>query len=284
MAVAFFIVAHSDDWFLFMGNAGVDAVGDGHNGNTICFVYVTASNAIDGMEAAKGTKVRLRHEAGLRIRENATIATALSMFGKKANFPAGFPIVETDDVLFDVKEVNGREIAYYEVLNTHHYCLRLADGGVGGDGVAWTGNQSLRRLRAGLTPLSAQGDIPALYDDWNELTDTLRAIFDGEAAGQHCWLNYLDPVDAAKPFPDGHSDHQHVGLAVQDATAGAANYESALFRGYTIRLAAENLDNNEKKEKRALINAWDDVQKTRGLYDTIQQGAYLDWATRQYRA
>jgi hypothetical protein len=284
MAVAFFIVAHSDDWFLFMGNAGVDAVGDGQNGNTICFVYVTASNAIDGTGALKGTKVRLRHEAGLRLRENATIAAALSMFKKKEDFPPGFPAVDAADVLFDVKEINGHEIAYYEVFNTRHYCLRLADGGVAGDGVAWTGNQSLQRLRNGLTSLSAQGDIPALYADWNDLTDTLRAIFDGETAGQQCWLNYLDPVDAAKPFPDGHSDHRHVGLAVQDATAGAANYDHALFRGYTIRLDAENLDNEEKKDKRALINAWDDVQKTRGMYDTIQQGAYLDWAKRQYRA
>jgi len=138
MAVAFFIVAHSDDWFLFMGNAGLDAVGNGNNGNTIGFVYMTASNFIDGTNTSLGTKVRLRYEAGLRVRENATIATALSMFGLAAELPPLFPAVDAPNVTFDVKQINGRDIAFYSIANTRHYCLRLTDGVVDGSGVAWT--------------------------------------------------------------------------------------------------------------------------------------------------
>ncbi len=284
MAVAFFIVAHSDDWFLFMGNAGLDAVGNGNNGNTIGFVYMTASNFIDGTNTSLGAKVRLRYEAGLRVRENATIATALSMFGLAAELPPLFPAVDAPNVTFDVKQINGRDIAFYSIANTRHYCLRLTDGVVDGSGMAWNGNQSLKRLKDGVTALTAQGDIPARYGKWSDLTDTLRAIFDAESGGGHCWLNYLDPVDANQPFPDGHSDHRHVGLAVQDATQGAANYDHALFRGYTIRNDVPNLTEPQKKAKMKLITAWDDVQKdSGGIYGTIVHPPYTDWATRQYR-
>lgn len=268
MATAFFIVAHSDDWFLFMGNAGLDAFGDGKNGNTICFVYVTATNAIDGTYNDTGDAVRELYERGLREREEATILMMADYFDAPADFA--------------VKSLNGREIAYYEVANTRHYCLRLADGIVDGSGVAWNGRQSLRHLREQNLPMTAQGDIPATYATWSDLTATLRAIFDHEGGGQHIWLNYLDPVDASQPFPDGHSDHQHVGLAVQDATRDTDIYHHALFRGYTIRKGRVNVKDERAKGKRLLIKSWDDIQKKSGLYGSIMVPPYTEWATRQY--
>ena len=149
MAVAFFIVAHSDDWFLFMGNAGLDAFGDGKNGNTICFVYVTATNFIDGTNVAVGDDVKQRYEQGLLLREGATINMMVDHFDAPLDFA--------------VKQINGRGIAFYEVANTRHYCLRLADGIVDGSGVAWNGNQSLRNLKEKGQAMTAQGDIPATF-------------------------------------------------------------------------------------------------------------------------
>src|SRR5436309_10078400 len=106
MAVEIFIVAHSDDWFLFMGKAGTDAAAD--PGNTVVFVYLTASNFIDDTATATGTRVRLRYETGLRVREDATMATALTCCGLAASLPQYFPLKNAANVKFDVKVVNGR--------------------------------------------------------------------------------------------------------------------------------------------------------------------------------
>jgi hypothetical protein len=266
MAVAFFIVAHSDDWFLFMGNAGLEAFGDGQNGNTICFVYVTATNFIDGTNVAMGDEVRQRYEEGLRVREDATINMMADYFDAPSDFV--------------VKRINDRDIAFYEVANTRHYCLRLADGLVDGSGVAWNGNQSLMQLKQSGKAMTAQGDIPAQYGSWNDLTGTLRAIFDAETNGDHCWLNYLDPDDAAQDFPLGHSDHRHVGLAVRDAVEGAENYDHARFRGYSIIRGKANLTGRRKSEKTRLIRKWDDLQT--GFYPSIWHTPYQEWAERQY--
>src|SRR5689334_9509512 len=198
MAVEIFIVAHSDDWFLFMGKAGQEAVAPA--GNRVAFVYVTASNFIDNTATSTGTLVRLQYETGLRAREDATIAAALQCCQLPTNLPPYFPLnplQEAPNVKFEVRTINGRELACYEVgTNTRHYCLRLTDGQVDGSGVAWNGNQSLRRLREGVTAMTAQGDIPARYDAWADLTKTLRAIFDAESNGQNCAINFLDPTDA----------------------------------------------------------------------------------------
>ena len=286
MAVAFFIVGHSDDWFLFMGKAALDAIGDGNNGNTIGFVYVTAANFIDGSATLVGPDIERRYLRGLRARETATIATAMSIFDKNAVFTQNFPQTPVAGVNSDVRTVNGHDIAHYTVRNTFHYCLRLADGNVDGSGSAWTGNQSLLRLMNNGVPLTAQGDVPSRYQTWNDLTDTLRAIFDLETANeQHCWLNYLDPTDANQGFPDGHSDHYHVGLAVEGATPDPSKYGHARFRGYTTDGHPEDqLDPASAAANLGLLTVWDDLQVklSGGIYKQLRgTGAYNIWVQRQ---
>ena len=277
MAVEIFIVAHSDDWFLFMGNTAADAVADPRN--TIVFVYVTAANFVDGTNVAIGTRVRLQYETGLRAREDAAIAAALACCGLEPGVPRYFPLKDAANVKFDIKTINGRDLAHYEVANTRHYCLRLADGLGDGSGVAWNGNQSLRSLRSGAGPLTAQGDLPARYDTWGDLTATLRGIFDAESGGQQCRLNFLDPQDSALPG-GAHSDHQHVGLAVQDAAADEARYQHALFLGYRIANMDVNLNDAQQKVKRKLLDAWNGVQQA--FYPSIDREPYTSWALRQY--
>jgi LmbE family N-acetylglucosaminyl deacetylase len=285
MAVAFFIVAHSDDWFLFMGKQALDAIGDGSNGNRIGFVYVTATNFVDGSKAQTGPEIEGKFALGLRARESATIATALSIFGRHPDFPEDFPDTPVNGVNFETRRINGRDIAYYSVRNTFHYCLRLPDGDVDGTGSAWTGNQSLMRLRRDGVPCVAQGPLPARYETWNDLTGTLRAIFDAETAGEtHSWLNYLDPNDSKQPFADGHPDHFHVALAVEDATRAPSKYGHARFRGYTtVKSDGNEIDQGAAAANLALLTRWDDLQRglSENLYTSISGGAYLVWVRRQ---
>jgi len=199
-SVSFYVVAHEDDWQLFMNPNAFGDVNNPWNTKTV-FIYVTAGDA----GARKGNNsYYLARESGAK-RSVRFLADAQS---------AGTTSSES------TVTVNGNSIFKVVYKNTVSYFLRLPDGG-NGNGYAANGYQSLLNLYGGTPITTIMGSLTAptnatTYSSWGELAATLDQIIMLEGKGStQIYANIPDP-DVSLP---DHTDHHHVGLLMQDGLA-----------------------------------------------------------------
>src|SRR5262245_16355491 len=136
--VSFYVVAHEDDWQLFMNPSAFKDVTGG--AATTVFIHVTAGD--DGM----GTGTGGRKQPYYLARENGAVTAVRFMVGTDWHPPV-------DGVSGSVT-LNGHSIYRVRYANVAAYFLRLPDGNGSGAGYEGTGFQSLERL--------ANGDIPTI--------------------------------------------------------------------------------------------------------------------------
>lgn len=144
------IVAHQDDWQLFMGDVVARQVG---LGNPVVFIYLTAGdNGRDSLYWATRERGAL---------ESTRVA-------------AGF--AATDSAADQCSLANALEHAIRKCTmgNTESYFLRLPDGRRGGTGFASYSYQSLRKLRAKRMASISAVDGSTAYDSWADLMSTVR--------------------------------------------------------------------------------------------------------------
>src|ERR1700730_11848128 len=120
-----FVVAHEDDWQLFMGDVVAERIRAGHS---VSFVYLTAGD--DG-----------RDSLYWQTRERAALQSTRIAIGPDA--------ADSTAVRCSTTEVLEHTIRKCVVANTKSYFLRLPDGKRNGMGYASHGYQSLRKLRGG---------------------------------------------------------------------------------------------------------------------------------------
>lgn len=213
----FYVVAHEDDWQLFMGiNAALDV--PGADSKTV-FVHTTAGDAGLGTGTG-GTPVPY-----YLARENEAFSAIrfLANLGVVGAGPSGAASTIT---------INGKNLHRVAYKNTVAYFLRLPDGNVnGGMGYPSTGNQSLLLLDLGSIPQISAIDGSAVYFGWADLVATLRGIIFYEAQGSpDVWVNI--PETNLLINPNDHPDHIYTGIAMQDAIAPLPCVNAALFTGY----------------------------------------------------
>ncbi|OQO92008.1 GlcNAc-PI de-N-acetylase [Saccharomonospora piscinae] len=163
--------------------------------------------------------------------------------------------------------VNGRSVACYRAASWRCYFLRLPDGNVDGNGFASTGFQSLSKLRDGAIGVVRSLPTPALpaqqYSSWNDVVQTLRAIFVTERQGAtnpNPWLNAAD-YDRARN-PGDHPDHYATADALRSFLA-QDGFHRAWWVSYDTANRPANLSGTALANKRTLY------------YD-----GYVDLATR----
>src|SRR5271167_860109 len=172
----FYVVAHEDDWQLFMGlNAALDV--PGADSKTV-FVHITAGDA--GLGTGTGGTPMPYYLA----RENEALSAIrfLANLGVVGSGPSGAASTIT---------INGKNLHRVVYRNTVAYFLRLPDGNVnGGKGYPSTGNQSLLLLDLGAIREISAIDGSAVYFGWADLVETLRGILLYEAHGSpDVWIN-----------------------------------------------------------------------------------------------
>lgn len=227
-----YLIAHQDDWPLFMGHKAFEDVST----NKQCvFIYTTAGEA--GMKTGGWGSLpyyRAREEAamhGLRLPSNLI----------EQWFPA--------DVTTKVK-INNRNITVMTHRNTTSYFLRLQDGKVSGEGYDDNRNQSLKRLRLGLvTPLTAI-DNSASYAKWSDMVSTIRAILarhgTGSTINTHDFNEVYNPGD--------HSDHLETGRLGREAAVGIAS-KMRYWLGYWSGTHEPNMTADQLQEKYGVYGA-----------------------------
>jgi hypothetical protein len=216
-STSFYVVAHEDDWQLFMGrNAALDVIAPG---SKTVFIHTTAG------DAGLGTGTGGTPEPYYLARENAALR-AIRFLANIGVTGAGPNAVATTIT------INGKALHRVAYRQTVAYFLRLPDGNVNsGNGYAATGNQSLRLLAIGAIPSISAIDGSASYRGWADLAATLRGILVYEATGStDVWINAPDPDPIINP--GDHPDHVYTGVAMLDAIAPLTCVNAALFTGY----------------------------------------------------
>ncbi len=225
-----FIVAHQDDWQLFMGDVVFKGV---RRGNQSVFIYLTAGNENQDREYWT-----TRERAALRSTRLAASATPESATVTCAAVP-----------------VLNHTIRRCAVANTASYFLRLPDGRRNGSGFIHNAFQSLRTLHASRIPAITAVDTSAKYAGWSDVTATVGEIIRREQLrGSPVTVHANDPNAAINP--GDHSDHQMAGLIATEMRARAPA-EVIYYVGYALAARPDNRTRAQRREKSELFLAYD---------------------------
>lgn len=225
-----FLVAHQDDWQLFMGDVAFKGV---RRGNHSLFIYLTAGDENRG-------------PGYWRARERA----ALQSTRLAANAAADTGAIHCASVA-----VLSHTVQRCTIANTVSYFMRLPDGRRDGYGFEHNAFQSLRKLHAGRISAVGAVDSTATYTGWNDLTTTIReAVIRERRAENPVTLHTSDPNAAINP--GDHSDHQLAGLAAARVRS-TSDWSLIYYVGYALAARPDNRSRIQAREKTALFLVYD---------------------------
>jgi LmbE family N-acetylglucosaminyl deacetylase len=224
------LVAHEDDWQLFMGDVVARRI---RTGNLVVFFYLTAGD--DGRDSLYWAT---REHAALESTRVATIAPAAD---------SGSPQCSTTNAL-------EHAIRKCTIGNTESYFFRLPDGRRNGAGFARHSYQSLRKLRGKrITSISAV-DASTAYDGWADLASTVGTLIGEGSVDRVVTIHTSDPSIVANPHD--HFDHRMAGLLVADSRL-KNKWNVVYYTGYALASRAANRSRAQTRQKVAIFQAYD---------------------------
>lgn len=228
----FVVVAHQDDWQLFMG----DMIAQRANaGDSITFIYLTAGD--DGRDSTYWL-----------AREHAALASTRGLTGP--------PALGAVSASCSIAVVHTHSIRRCAAGGTVSWFLRLPDGRRNGAGFARYGNQSLRKLRRRTITSVTTVDRSATYHGWADLSATVADLLEaGESTGSTT-IHTTDPSITINPHD--HFDHRMAGLLVQEVRQGR-NRQAWYYVGYALSTRAANRSAAQSRKKTSLFSAYDDA-------------------------
>ena len=263
-AAPIYIVAHQDDWQLFMGD---DVALTLRDGRPATFIYLTAGD--DGRDS---TYWATREEAAL---ESTRIASGAYARGKE-------PVCDNPKTMAHV-------IRRCRLGNTTSYFLRLPDGRRNGAGFVRGGYQSLRKLRRKtITSLNAV-DRSTAYTGWPDLVATVETLVGAASLNSKPVLYSTDPSIAINPHD--HFDHRIAGILV-DEIRKRHSWPARYYVGYALASRAANRPAELTQLKTAVFRAYDDVMIRANpawsayaehptFYSECMQRTYSRWIPRR---
>jgi LmbE family N-acetylglucosaminyl deacetylase len=249
------VIAHQDDWQLFMGDVLTQRLNSGNRG---VFVYLTAGD--DGQDS---TYWQTRERAALRTTRIA----------------GGIPFSEP--LTCSVVSIRDHSIRKCTLGSTQSYFLRLPDGKRNGKGFARYGYASLRKLRSNPSSEMSAVDSSTTYRGWADLVATVGGITDLDSS--LVTVHTSDPSIARNPHD--HFDHRMAGLLVADLRQQHP-FSAMYYVGYAVATRAANRSSAQTQAKTALLLAydremtavnrkWSAYQEHRAFYSQCLQRTYF---------
>lgn len=224
------MVAHPDDWQLFMGNDAYQDIQD--TSNRVIFIITTSGDA-----TGRSPKPRLRFA---RSRERGVL--------NSVRFSADMKTVVDSGCQTRHVKINDHELFCYPYKHVKTYFLRLPDGCFS----AGYMGQSLEYLHDGRISSIMALDSSTTYQGWSDLIQTIRAIITKEADGyNNITLNYQDH-DRRINTKD-HPDHIFTGLAASQAGAALPMLQHTGYLDYCIAEKPANISSEEVAVKAGLF-------------------------------
>jgi len=259
-----FIVAHPDDWQLFMGDVAVDKI---TTGGPVVFVYVTAGSAD-------------RPPDYWQVREAGSAASASVAASMDEINPLEGRLDSCRDDL-----VISHWIHRCQYRNTVSYFLRLPDGAYDGSGFASTRFQSLAKLAQGELEGIDAVDASATYRNWAEIERTVDGLLAREikrTGAKHMEIHTHDPDDTNNP--GDHSDHRATANLVFEI-ASLRQLAITGYAGYAISRRPANLSATSAAAKMLVFMSYDRQRLLANpLWSAYAEGpaAYSSWLFRTY--
>ena len=225
------IVAHADDWQVFMSDAVVERIKSGHRP---VFIYLTAGD--DG-----------RENAYWRQRETAALQSSLIAIGAASTLTSAC----------DTARIRGHAIRRCTAGQATSYFLRLPDGNRDGTGFVRNQFASLRKLRSARIAGIRAVDSSARYSSWQDLAATLSALvrtLADSASTPRITLHTTDP--SVRVNPHDHYDHRVAGKLVE-SLLNANDWTGRYYVGYALATRAANRTPVQRQEKLSVFSAYD---------------------------
>jgi LmbE family N-acetylglucosaminyl deacetylase len=226
------LVAHQDDWQLFMGDVIARRV---QTGAPVVFVYLTAGD--DGRDSVYWAT----REKG--VLQSTRIAAGVAAGDRSADHCSTVSVLD-------------HAIRKCTIANTESYFLRLPDGHRNGIGFARHSFQSLRKLRQRRITAMTAVDGSTAYNGWADLKSTVDSLIGESSSTRSVTVHTSDPSVAVNPHD--HFDHRMAGLLVYDSRR-EAGWNVVYYAGYALATRAANRTGEQVRQKTALFRAYDNV-------------------------
>jgi LmbE family N-acetylglucosaminyl deacetylase len=253
-----FVVAHEDDWQLFMGDIAAKQV---RAADSVSFIYLTAGD--DG-----------RDSLYWRTRERAALRSTRVAIGRDAS--------DSAEVRCSMTTVLNHPIRQCVVANTKSYFLRLPDGKRNGMGFASHDYQSLRKLRSRRILVVNAVDGSTAYNGWEDLASTISNVIGANSSCGDVVVHSNDPSIAANPHD--HFDHRMTGLLVEDLRQ-RQRWRTQYYVGYALSTRAANRSTDQAREKTAIFLAYDnEMRRVNPKWSAYEEhpGFYSECMLRTY--
>jgi len=254
--VSFYIIAHADDWQLFMyPHVYNDLTAPACK---VIFILTTAGDA--GME----DKFWRSREEGTK----SSVRYCLAPFSLLSEF--GGNRVFTD-----------HPVHYWSINNTTSYFLRLPDGGLQGNGHDVCNFQCLPKFWSSQINSITSIDDTTTYHNWSSFVSTIESIIHFETGGiGNSWVHYLNPDTTVNP--NDHPDHIATGHAIQQVTLIQAMHK-VLFVGYSSCAAGKQLPSSDVFHKSGMFAAYEKAVYDGCGYSTLAENAelYARWCSSE---
>jgi hypothetical protein len=198
-----FVVAHPDDWQLFMNPDAFHAMNEPHE--KAVFVHVSAGDAGKGTGGEPTPYYLAREEGALRsIRFMANAANATAALGA--------------DSKPEAVERAGHKVARHTYANAVAYFLRIHDGNIVNGNDYEEHPLSMQRLRSGVSAATKAIDDSARYAGWSDLVATLESVVVSELTPGAALNLHIAELDERRN-PGDHADHRAVAFAMEEVAA-----------------------------------------------------------------
>ncbi len=256
--VSVYVVAHPDDWQLFMGNDAYVDIQD--TTNKVVFILTTSGDASYNRPQPNMKFARSREHGVLNsVRFCSDMRTRVDSSCRTRTVP-----------------VNGHDILCYPYKNVKTYFLRLPDGCFS----AGYKGQSLEYLHDGRIENISAIDGSETYKGWTDLVTTIRTIIADETRGKtDITVNYQDHEKSYNK--NDHPDHIFTGLAASQAAAAFPGAKHVGYMDYNTAKKTINLAPEEIAIKSG-IYALADFGITEQGDGTAFDKAHLEFLTRTY--
>ncbi len=253
-----YIVAHPDDWQLFMGNDAYNDIQD--TSNKVIFIITTSGDA-----SYNDPKPNLRFA---RSRERGVL--------NSVRFCADMKTVVDSGCRTKRVTINHHQLLCYPYKHVKTYFMRLPDGcysaGYLGQSLEYLHDEKISRITS--------IDSAETYEGWQDVVQTIRAIITTETKDQNnVSVNYQDHD---RDYNTGdHPDHLFTGLAASQAAAAIPMIKHRGYMDYRLAKQPINLSSEEIAIK-AGIFALADFGITEEGDRTSFNKSHLAFVTRTY--
>lgn len=225
------IVAHADDWQVFLGDVVVDRLRDGRRG---VFIYLTAGD-------------HGRDSVYWRRRETAALQSTRVALGISPRV-----IAHCDTLMVSVHPVLRCQLG-----SSDSFFFRLPDGNRNGHGFARNGFESLRKLRSGGGAMLHALDSSTTYTSWQDLVTTLSALVRMVADSSNETQMVLHTTDpSVRRNPHDHYDHRIAGK-LTERLLETDRWNGRYYIGYALVTRAPNRTAAQRQEKLEVFSAYD---------------------------